>query len=74
MEKETLRYRELAEYLNRVGGAREFLPNLIGWTDKEIWEQLPDQDSRYGGTAETLEFRINDLLGDIPYKDDDEAD
>jgi len=63
MEKITRK--EFNEKLNEVGGFREFLSNLKGWTDDEIWEMLPDQDLRYSGGEEGL----GDLLLDIEYKE-----
>lgn len=63
---EKLSYREIAEELNRVGGAREFMPNLKGWSDAEIIAMLPDQDPRYAQGEEGL----CDLLLDIEYKDE----
>ena len=63
---EKLTRREFNDQLNRVGGFREYMPNLQGWTDDEIWEQLPDQDPRFAQGEEGL----SDLLGDIPYKDE----
>jgi hypothetical protein len=63
-------YREIVKELNRVGGAREFLENLVGWSDEEILAQLPDQDARY----EEGEEGLCNLLADIPYRDDEDDD
>lgn len=64
---EKLTRKEFNEELNRVGGFREFMLNLKGWSDDEIWAMLPDQDPRYAKGEEGL----GDLLGDIEYKDEE---
>ena len=66
MDMEKLTRREFNEELNQVGGFREFMPNLKGWSDDEIWDMLPDQDPRYAQEEDGL----GDLLGDIEYKED----
>jgi hypothetical protein len=68
MIMEKMSYREITEELNRVGGVREFMPNLKGWTDEEIIAMLPDQDERYAQGEEGL----CNLLGDIEYREEDD--
>jgi len=57
------------EFLVVVEKSRQYMPNLDGYSDAELWDLLPNQDPRYAGTESDLAARITDLLGDIEYKE-----